>query len=89
MPIHDWTRGEAGDFHHFQGVPNKPLTVASYIGGDLPTAYVESVGVGDDLPSIPLFLTEFDYVPCPLDATYEEAWAVFPDMLKEILEPPG
>jgi hypothetical protein len=73
----------------FDFLPNKPLTVASYIGGDLPTAYVESVGVGDRLPAIPLFLTEYDYVPCPLDATYDQAWEMFPAMLKEILEPPG
>src|SRR4051794_6062115 len=73
----------------FDFLPNKPLTVASYVGGDLPTAYVESVGVGDHLPAIPLFLTEYDYVPCPLDATYDQAWRVFPAMLKEILEPPS
>ncbi len=73
----------------FDFLPDKPLTVASYIGGDLPTAYVESVGVGDRLPAIPLFLTEYDYVPCPLDATYDQAWAVFPAMLKEILESTG
>jgi hypothetical protein len=73
----------------FDFLPNKPLTVASYIGGDLPTAYVESVGVGDRLPAIPLFLTEYDHVSCPLNATYDQAWAVFPAMLKEILEPPG
>jgi hypothetical protein len=72
----------------FDFLPDKPLTVASYIGGDVPTAYVESVGVGDRLPAIPLFLTEYDYVPCPLDATYDQAWAVFPGLLKEILEPP-
>jgi Protein of unknown function (DUF4058) len=71
----------------FDFLPDKPLTVASYIGGDLPTAYVESVGVGDRLPAIPLFLTEYDHVPCPLDATYEQAWRVFPAMLKEIVEP--
>jgi hypothetical protein len=73
----------------FDFLPDKPLTVASYIGGDLPTAYVESVGVGDRLPAIPLFLTEYDYVPCPLDSTYDQAWAVFPALLKEILEWPG
>ena len=73
----------------FDFLPEKPLTIASYVGGDLPTAYVESVGVGDRLPAIPLFLTEYDYVPCPLDATYDQAWAVFPAILKEILEPPG
>ncbi|HET6246770.1 MAG TPA: DUF4058 family protein [Tepidisphaeraceae bacterium] len=72
----------------FDFLPDKPLTVASYVGGDMPTAYVESVGVGDRLPAIPLFLTEFDHVPCPLDPTYEQAWAVFPAMLKEIIELP-
>src|SRR5580692_6002572 len=122
MPIHDWTRAEAGDFHHFhhhlvvvdlfpptprdpQGIhkaiwdefgdepfdflPDKPMTVASYIGGDLPTAYVESVGVGDPLPSIPLFLTEYDHIPCPLEISYMQAWATFPAMLKELIESPA
>jgi hypothetical protein len=73
----------------FDFLPEKPLTVVSYIGGDLPTAYVESVGVSDCLPAIPLFLTEYDYVPCPLDATYDEAWRVYPAMLKEFLVTPG
>jgi hypothetical protein len=72
----------------FDFLPHKPLTVASYAAGESPTAYVESVGIGDRLPAIPLFLTEHDYVPCPLDPTYEQAWAVFPDMLKEIVQPP-
>ena len=58
----------------------------SYIGGDLLTAYVDSVGVGDRLPSIPLFLTEYDYIPCPLEATYDEAWRVYLAMLMEELE---
>jgi hypothetical protein len=73
----------------FDILPDKPLTVASYVGGDSPTAYVESVGVGDRLPAIPLFLTEDDWVPCPLGPTYDQAWAVFPAMLKEIVGPPG
>lgn len=86
--IHKAIWDEFGD-EPFDFLPEKPLTVASYIGGDLPTAYVESIGVGDHLPAIPLFLTEYDYVPCPLDATYDEAWAVFPRMLKEIVAPSG
>jgi Protein of unknown function (DUF4058) len=73
----------------FDFLPTKPLIVASYIGGDLPTAYVESIGVGDHLPAIPLFLSEYDYVPCPLDATYDQAWAKFPAILKEMLKPAG
>jgi hypothetical protein len=63
----------------------KPLTVASYIGGDLLTAYVEPVGIGDALPPLPIFLSEDRYIPAPLEATYQEAWAVFPAMLKELI----
>jgi hypothetical protein len=67
----------------------KPLIVASYIGGDIPEAYVQSVAVGDPLPSSPIFLSdsETDYIPAPLETTYQEAWAGFPAMLKEIIEP--
>jgi hypothetical protein len=69
----------------FEAPPGKPLIVASYLGGDIPTAYVESVGVGDPLPSLPIFLSETRYIPAPLEATYQEAWAVFPSLLKPLL----
>lgn len=72
----------------FPFLPDKPLTVASYIGGEVPVAYVESVGVGDRLPDMALFLSESRYVPCPLEATYMQAWAVFPQEIKEELEAP-
>jgi hypothetical protein len=71
----------------FETPPGKPLTVASYIGGDLPTAYVDSVGIGDPLPSLPIFLSETRYIPAPLETTYMQAWAVFPAMLRELIEP--
>jgi hypothetical protein len=73
----------------FDFLPDQPFTVASYIGGDLPTAYVESVGVGDPLPSVPIFLSEGSYVPAPLEVTYMQAWAVFPDLLKEEISAPA
>jgi hypothetical protein len=63
------------------------LIVAWYIGGDMPTADVESVGIGDVLPSLPIFLSETRYIPAPLERTYQEAWAVFPALLKELVEP--
>jgi hypothetical protein len=85
--IHKVIWGQFND-EPFDFLPDKPLTVASYNGGESPTAYVESVGVGDRLPAIPLVLTESDYVPCPLDLTYDQAWAVFPDLLKEVVELP-
>jgi Protein of unknown function (DUF4058) len=77
---------EFGD-ESFQLLPDKPLTVASYIGGEGPTIYANSIGVGDPLPSAPIFLSEseYDYIPAPLEDTYNQAWAVFPTYLKEIM----
>jgi Protein of unknown function (DUF4058) len=60
--IHKAIWDEFGD-EPFEAPPGRPLTVVSYIGGDLPTAYVESVGVGDQLPSLPIFLSETRYIP--------------------------
>jgi hypothetical protein len=71
----------------FEIPPGKPLIVASYIGGDIPTAYVESIGLGDPLPSMPIFLSESRYIPAPLESTYMGAWEVFPSILKQIIDP--
>jgi hypothetical protein len=68
--------------------PDKPLTLAAYAVGTALTAYVESVGVGDPLPDMPIFLTAGRYVPCPLEATYQTAWEQFPAPLKAPLEAP-
>ncbi len=86
--IHKAIWDELGD-EPFEAPPGKPFIVASYLGGDIPTAYVESVGIGDPLPSLPIFLSETRYIPAPLEATYQEAWAVYPAMLKELIETPG
>jgi hypothetical protein len=77
---------ELGD-QPFEAPPGKPLIVASYLAGDIPTAYVEPVGLGDSLPSLPIFLSETRYIPAPLETTYQEAWTVFPAMLKELFGP--
>jgi hypothetical protein len=83
--IWDEFRDEPFDF-----LPDKPLTVASYIGGDSPAAYVDSVGVRDVLPSPPIFLSDSEtyYVRAPLEATYMQAWDVYPALLKELIETP-
>jgi hypothetical protein len=65
--------------------PDKPLTLVSYDAGPDYVAYVEFVGVGDDLPEMPLFLKPEIYVPTPLEATYVAAWDVFPVPLKGLL----
>jgi len=50
---------------------------------------VESVGLGDPLPSLPIFLSETRYIPAPLETTYNQAWDVFPALLKELIDPPA
>jgi hypothetical protein len=68
--------------------PDKPLTLAAYVGGIETIAYVEPVAVGDALPDMPVFLTADRYVPCPLEETYMTAWEQFPVPLRGPLELP-
>lgn len=72
----------------FELPDDKPLTVAAYRATPALTAYVDPVAVGDDLPSPPIFLTEYDYIPAPLEETYRASWAAYPADFKELLEPP-
>jgi hypothetical protein len=73
----------------FELPPDKPLTLAAYTNGSKMCGYVEPVAVGDVLPDMPIFLTPERYVPCPLDATYQTTWNVFPAALKGELEGPA
>ncbi len=68
--------------------PDKPLILAAYSAGSVRSAYVEPVAVGDLLTDMPIFLTPEHYVPCPLEATYQTTWNVFPAALKGPLEAP-
>jgi hypothetical protein len=63
----------------------KPLSVAAYIGGRIPEVFLEPVAVGEPLPAIPLFLTPGDYVPVPLEATYQSAWEAVPAYRRDVL----
>jgi hypothetical protein len=67
--------------------PDKPLLLVAYDAGYW-TAYVEPAGVGDALPDMPLFLRPGEYIPTPLETTYQATWASFPAVLKKLLEPP-
>ncbi len=74
----------------FELPADRPLTVASYDAGPPPVAYVESVGVGDVLPPMPIFLKPGFYVPAPLEESYQRTWNdFFPDPLKGLLEGPN
>jgi hypothetical protein len=73
----------------FRFDPAKPLTCASYTGGPGPFAFVEPLAVGDRLVDMPLCLTIEEYVPVPLEATYEAAFAAVPDYWQDVLTGPG
>jgi len=64
---------------------DKRLAVMAFAAGACPEAFAEPVGVGDRLPDMPLFLTPTDYVPLPLDATYQAAWEALPSIWQDEL----
>jgi hypothetical protein len=68
--------------------PAKPLTLAAYIGGPIPEAFVNVTAVGLTLPEMPLFLTPKEYVPLPLEATYQSAWEAVPAIWQNVLQNP-
>ena len=69
----------------FELPADRPLIAASYDSGPMPVTYVEPLAVGEVLPEMPLFLEPGSYVSAPLEATYQAAWDVFPDALKDRL----
>lgn len=81
-----WSPFAQTDFPLF---PEQPFTVASYVGGPDPQAFIEPLALGDPLPDIPLFLAPKEYVSLPLEATYQAAWAEVPDRWREELEAPA
>jgi hypothetical protein len=62
------------------------LTGVAYRALPTKIAYVEPVAVGDNLPVLPIFLTNADYVPAPLEETCRASWTAFPGDFKELLE---
>jgi hypothetical protein len=67
---------------------DKPLTIAAYSADQFPEAFIDPVAVGDTLPEMPLFLTPDVYIPLPLEATYQSAWAALASFWREVLEKP-
>ena len=66
------------DISDFVLPKDRPLTVASFMGGASQEAFIEPVSVGSPLPEMPLFLTTDIYVPLPLETTYQSAWEAVP-----------
>lgn len=70
----------------FELPPDKPLTIAAYCAGELKTAYVEPIAVGDPLPALPIFLDSRTYVPAPLEETYQTTWRECPSVVREVVQ---
>lgn len=68
------------------GPAGRPLTLAAYIGGMSPEAFVEPIALGATLPPMPLFLTAESYVNVPLEETYRSAWEAVPAFWRDVLE---
>jgi hypothetical protein len=64
----------------------KDRILASYETGLERAAYVEPVAVGDHLPDMPLFLTNFVHVMVPLESTYHATWDASPEDLRLAVE---
>jgi hypothetical protein len=68
------------------GENQKPLTLAGYDADPGLRAYVEPVAVGDTMIDMPLFLVPGLFVPIPLEATYQAAYATVPRRWRAVLD---
>lgn len=71
----------------FQPSAERPLTLAAYQAGEVPTAYVEPFAVGQPLPDLPLFLDEEFHVLVPLEETYQATWDALPQVIRNLFGP--
>jgi hypothetical protein len=71
--------------NEFELPAERRLTLAAYTAGPFPEAFVQPVAVGQTLPAMPLFLSPDVYVPVPLEATYQAAWADVPSFWQDVL----
>ncbi len=61
-------------------------TLVSYDAGREKVAYIETVGVGEALPDMPLVLTDDLHVMVPLESTYQTAWELCPESYRDAIE---
>lgn len=78
-----WER--IGEDVGFEFPAGEDRVLASYEIDDLKTAFVETAGVGQPLPDMPLFLLPGHHVMVPLEAAYDAAWADTPKSIKRLL----
>jgi hypothetical protein len=65
---------------------DKNRVLVSYETGAERAAYIETVGVGDNLPDMPLILTNSLHVMVPLESTYQATWEASPEAYRQAVE---
>ena len=70
----------------FQFLSGKDRVIASYEMEAERTAFVEPIGVGDPLPSMPLFLFDGINIGVPLESTYLSTWQAGPEEMRIAVE---
>ena len=74
-----WDEIEEEEFTFPEG---KDRILVSYETGGVRAAYVEPVAVGDQLPDMPLFLTNDLHIMVPLERTYQATWEASPEEMR-------
>ncbi len=64
----------------------KNRILVSYDAGLEKIAYIETIGVGDELPDMPIMLTSGLHVKVPLESTYQTAWQLSPESYRRAVE---
>ena len=60
--------------------------LASYEGDGVYTAFIETIGVGDVLPDMPLFIAPGAHILVPLESSYLAAWQKTPGSVRRLVE---
>jgi len=66
--------------------PGKDRVLVSYETGPERIAYIETIGVGDVVPDMPLILTSDLHVMVPLESTYQATWNASPEEYRRVVE---
>jgi len=78
-----WDQIEEEDFQFPIG---KDRILVSYETNSERVAYIEPVAVGDSLPDMPLFLSNYLHIQVPLELTYQATWTTLPAELRTAVE---
>lgn len=80
-----WDRVDDGQAEPLELPPDEPFTLASYVAGRRPEAYIEHAGPDRPLPPMPLFLHPDHYITLPLEETYQAAFRGTPEYWRDVL----